>query len=365
MFLPKLYARSNTGAVLEWTVEVEDDGYRVISGQEGSPNQVTSEWRKCCPKNVGKTNATTAAEQALSEAQSKWDKKLKSKGYFVNRNDIDNDLGFVEPMLARKYGEVEFVFPVYSQPKLDGMRCIAKKDGLWSRGGKKIISVPHIFNALKPLFSINSCYIFDGEIFCEKYKNDFNQIISLAKKTKPTQEDLDLSENYLQYWIYDFPSDKNVFSKRIENLKKLIPHNKSLVVVPTDLIKNEDDLNIKYFGYLSSGQEGQMIRTDDIYENKRSNFLLKRKEFIDDEFKIIDISEGTGNRSGVFGRAHLITSTGVEFEANARGNESFYKELLQNKSKYIGKMATVRYQNLTPDGKPRFGVIVSIRDIDY
>jgi len=119
-----------------------------------------------------------------------------------------------------------------------------------------------------------------------------------------------------------------------------------------------------YAEYLKDGQEGQMIRINDVYENKRSKFLLKRKEFIDDEFRIVDISEGNGNRSGMFGRAHLITSSGIEFEANARGNVSFYEELLKNKSEYIGKMATVRYQNLTPDGKPRFGVIITIRDYE-
>jgi DNA ligase-1 len=101
-----------------------------------------------------------------------------------------------------------------------------------------------------------------------------------------------------------------------------------------------------------------------VYENKRSKFLLKRKEFVDDEFKILEITEGKGNRSGMFGRARLVTSSGIEFEANARGNEQFYIDLLKNKKNYIGEMATVRYQNMTPDGKPRFGVIVAIRNYD-
>ena len=43
-------------------------------------------------------------------------------------------------------------YPIYSQPKLDGIRCIVKKDGMWSRNGKKIISAPHIHESLKPLF---------------------------------------------------------------------------------------------------------------------------------------------------------------------------------------------------------------------
>lgn len=139
---------------------------------------------------------------------------------------------------------------------------------------------------------------------------------------------------------------------------------KSIVIVDTALVNNQEELDTKYQEYLADGQEGQMIRTDDVYENKRSKFLIKRKEFIDAEFKILDITEGKGNRSGMFGRARLVTSKGVEFEANARGNEQFYIDLFNNRESYIGEMATVRYQNMTPDGRPRFGVIVAIRNYE-
>jgi DNA ligase-1 len=267
-------------------------------------------------------------------------------------------------MLAKKYEDVDFPFPVYTQPKLDGMRCIVRKDGMWSRTGKKIASAPHIYNALKHLFEEDPSLIFDGEIFCDKFKNDFNSIISLAKQTKPTKEDLDKSEASLQYWVYDLPSSELVFSKRNAELKKLLPKHNSIVMVDTALVNDQEELDAKYQEYLTDGQEGQMIRTDDVYENKRSKFLLKRKEFVDDEFKILEITEGKGNRSGMFGRARLVTSSGIEFEANARGNEQFYIDLLKNKKNYIGEMATVRYQNMTPDGKPRFGVIVGIRNYE-
>jgi ATP-dependent DNA ligase len=129
-------------------------------------------------------------------------------------------------------------------------------------------------------------------------------------------------------------------------------------------VKNKEELDERYSEYLTDGQEGQIIRVDGPYENKRSKFLIKRKEFIDAEFKILGITEGKGNRSGMFGRAQCITDAGVKFEANARGNEQFYIDLFENREKYRGKMATVRYQNMTPDGKPRFGVIVAIRDYD-
>ena len=358
-----LYSQDTNGRVRIWFMEQNGNKYRTHSGVEGSDKIVISDWSSADPKNVGKKNATSGENQATAEIDAQYTKKLKT-GYHTEKNNAAKGTSYVEPMLAKKYGEMDFAFPVYTQPKLDGMRCIVTKDGMWSRTGKPIVSAPHIYNALKSLFSENPNYIFDGELFCNKYKNDFNAIISLAKQTKPTSEDLVLSEKHLQYWIYDFPSSNKVFSARFADIKKLIPDHKSLVVVPTNLVNTQEELDSLYSEYLKDGQEGQMIRIDDIYENKRSKFLLKRKEFIDDEFRIVNISEGNGNRSGMFGRAHLITSGGVEFEANARGNVSFYEELLKNKSKYIDKMATVRYQNLTPDGKPRFGVIITIRDYE-
>jgi DNA ligase-1 len=360
--LPTLYSRTSTGATQTWSIEIDKNQYRVTSGLTDG-KRVVNEWTTCEGKNVGRANETTPSEQALSEAQSKWDKRAKT-GYTPDIKKIDTCMIYVKPMLAKKYGEVDFVFPVYTQPKLDGMRCICKVDGMWSRTGKKIMSAPHIHAALKFLFDKDDTLVFDGELFCDKYKNDFNSIISLAKQTKPTKEDLDKSEATLQYWVYDLPSSEEVFSKRSVELKNILPKNKSIVFVSTSLVNNKEELDAKYAEYLTDGQEGQMIRTDDVYQNKRSKFLLKRKEFVDAEFKILGITEGKGNRSGMFGRAQLITDAGVEFEANARGNEDFYIDLLKNAKKYIGEKATVRYQNMTPDGKPRFGVIVAIRNYE-
>lgn len=361
MFYPTLYTLDSLGNTRIWYIEQNNDKYRVVAGLKDG-EKVTSEWTVARGKNLGKSNETSNIEQAKAEIDARYKKQLKT-GYHTDICKI-NESKYVEPMLAKKYGDVEFSFPVYSQPKLDGMRCIIRNNGMWSRNGKEIVSAPHIYEALKPLFKINKNYIFDGELFCNKYKNNFNALISLAKKTKPTREDINISETHLQYWIYDFPSSKAIFSKRFLELQKLIPSHKSLVTVPTKLINNQEELDNVYIEYLSDGQEGQMIRSDGIYENKRSRFLLKRKEFIDDEFKIVNITEGKGNRARMFGRAYLITHNGIEFEANARGDEIYYKELLINKHNYIGKMATVRYQNLTPDGKPRFGVIITIRDYE-
>lgn len=362
--LPPLYSRTSNGAVQVWSIVVDGDGFYTVEGLKGG-KFTESKPTKCKPKNVGKANATTASEQAEVEAKAKWDKKIAS-GYFESEKDIDQ-VKFFEPMLAKKFGEVEFSYPVWTQPKLDGMRCIVKADGMWSRNGKKVVSAPHIFKALKPLFDKFPDLIFDGELFTDKLKNDFNKIMSLAKRTKPTQDELDESERLLQYHIYDFPSCKKNFTGRFNDLLNLFINDGKpdcIKIVHTQVVGNKEELDAEYAKFLEDGQEGQIIRTDSPYENKRSKYLLKRKEFLDEEFEILDIEEGKGTRSGMFGRAILKTKKGIEFEANARGTHEYYAELLKNKKDIIGKMATVRYQNLTPDGKPRFGVMVAIRDYE-
>jgi DNA ligase-1 len=359
---PTLYSRTSTGAIQQWTIEVEGNKFRTVSGQVDGA-KVTSSWSICEGKNIGKANETTPGDQAYLEAESKLDKK-KRTGYTPDKKAIDTCVTYTEPMLAKSFDKVDFEYPVYSQPKLDGMRCIVRADGMWSRTGKKIVSSPHIFEALKPLFDIDDTLIFDGELFANKLKNDFNQIMSLAKQMKPTPADLAASKAHLEYWVYDLPSSNSDFGDRSKELKALLPKKDCLVLVPTAFVKDKEELDAAYSEYLTDGQEGQIIRVDGPYENKRSKYLIKRKEFLDDEFKILDITEGKGNRSGMFGRALCVTKKGVEFEANARGNQEYYTELLKNKKKYIGQMATIRYQNMTPDGKPRFGVMITVRDYE-
>ena len=130
-------------------------------------------------------------------------------------------------------------------------------------------------------------------------------------------------------------------------------------------IKSHEEV-IKHNDYfVSKGYEGVILRVpNSVYENKRSKNLLKYKTFIDDEFKIIDIVEGTGNRTGMAGNLTLQMNNGKIFNAGIRGGEDYYKQLLIDKNKYIGKLATVRYQNLSVDGIPRFPVAVNIAPID-
>lgn len=364
MKLPILYSRTNTDSIQTWSIEIFENKYRTHYGQLNSDKIQTTEWTLCEGKNTGKKNATSDADQSLKEASATWNKK-KESGYFENITDIDEVI-FTEPMLAKNFNDYkdDLKYPVYSQPKLDGIRSIVKKDGMWSRNGKPIVSAPHVLTSLSSFFNKFPNAILDGELYCDKLSNDFNKICSLVKKTKPTQQDLEESAKTIQYWVYDWILPKN-FGDRSSDINIEIISDDIIRKVPTHRVTTINQLNELYEKYLDVGFEGQMIRLDDCYENKRSKYLLKRKEFKDEEFVILDIIEGFGNKSGMAGNMAFKNHKGIEFNSNIKGDRNYLRELLTNKNKYIGKKATVKYFNLTPvDEIPRFPYVVSIRDYE-
>ena len=103
-----------------------------------------------------------------------------------------------------------------------------------------------------------------------------------------------------------------------------------------------------------------MLRLNLPYENKRSKSLLKHKSFIDTEYKIIGVEQGKGNLTGKMGALVFKTSEGDTFNASINGGWDYLEELWNSKDKLIGKQATVKYFNLTPDGKPRFPKVIKI-----
>ena len=365
---PTLYKRTSAGKVQIWFAVVDGDRYRTTSGQQDG-KMTTTEWTIAKPKNEGRANATTAEQQATLEVEAEYEKKL-ARDYHMSLDRIDEAMRF-KPMLASKWKDRKDKVSgrVFVQPKLDGMRCIAKADGLWSREGKPIYGAPHIFELLKPIFDQYPDTIFDGELYNHDLKDDFNQIVSAAKKQKPTEEDLTVSQEKLQYWVYDLPSHIDTFGERTRILQNMINNrtallqSPSIVITPTCYIMAEE-VDSLAAEYIEAGYEGAMVRTAGKYENKRSNTLIKWKEMQDEEFTIVDIQEGDGNRSGMAARVVVSLPDGRHFSAGLIGNVSYCKQLLDERDQHIGKLGTVVFQNYTPDGVPRFPKFKGVRDYE-
>jgi DNA ligase-1 len=366
-YLPRLYSRTSSGAINHWTIEICPTlgRYRTSYGQlEGKTT--TSEWTSVVATNVGRSNERDLATQARFEAQAAW-KKKKDSGCFESIEDIDQPT-FIEPMLAKKWEDLEkkVSFPLFCQPKLDGMRAVISRHGAFTRNGKPWLTIPHILADLAPLFEQYPNLILDGELYCHGLHDDFNKISSLIKKTKPTAEDLIESSEIIEFWWYDTADSTRSFKQRTtfirEAYEQLNLNEMSIVMVDTHEVETKTKLDELYGKFMEEGFEGQMVRIDKPYEFKRSPTLLKRKEFQDEEYEIVGIYEGNGNKSGMAGYAVMKRADGVTFRSNIKGSHAFLKTLLPKADSLVGTFATIKYFNLTPDGIPRFPYLIRLRD---
>lgn len=354
---PILYKLTVNNQIQQWQIVVENNTFYTIEGiKEG---KLTKSLPTIChPKNIGKSNELTANQQAYVEALAKYKKKVES-GY---SETLLKEHKFFIPMLAHNLDidTLDYGIGVYIQPKLDGIRAISKDNKLTSRNGKEFLSCPHL---------LQNEVIIDGELYSHEYSQDFNQIISLVKRTKILAHHLEETKKKIKHYVYDFPIVQDVFSKRYKELQKwLNTFNKKefIELVPTFKIENKQDLLTFHEQFIEKGYEGSIIRLDKgPYEHKRSKQLLKHKEWKDYEYTILDVIEGIGNRAGTVGKFLLKLDDNNTFESNIKGEFSYLRQLLKEKESIIGKKATVKFFNLTPAGVPRFPYVIKIDRDNY
>lgn len=354
----KLYKRDNNGNIREWYMEYDHEKYRTHSGVLNGKT-VTSGWKFAEAKNVDKKNATTVEEQVELEVSYQYEKQVNQGKYHDNINTVDKGAGFFEPMLAHKYDKKKHRFPFYSQPKLDGIRCVVTLDSMTSRNGKAFVSSPHILESLEPVFAEYPDIVIDGELYNHDLKKDFEKIVSLARKTKPTTADILECKNLIEFHVYDVYIPDMTYSQRMEFINMNIKDRSPTIKVVSSAIVNNEEEQLKLFSeYIEQGYEGQMLRDpESFYENKRSNGLLKFKEFEDAEYVIVDILEGVGNWAGMAKSVEIRLEDGTTQHSGMKGNFEFNRWVLENREHLIGTQATVKSQGRTVDGKLRFPVV--------
>ena len=390
---------SKSGKPMDWDIEVKEEGgngiIMVSRGYRGGAIQ-TNVTTVTEGKNLGKKNETTPFQQAVLEARATWNKK-QAEGYTVvasggsyrssNSNSSSNSAAATSivasratelilsaplPMLANKWPERKkyIHFPCLVQPKYDGTRTIAicglpeGEPCLFSRQRKAYAHLEHIQAIVRKL---PKGLILDGELFTTKAH--FQTIVGLAKKKTLTEEDR-VQHNLLELHCYDIVDPVKPFTERYAILQDLFRSHASVIgttlqLCPTKEVTKESDLQKAHDEYVAAKFEGLMIRNKaGLYAvGDRSNDLLKMKEFEDDEFKIIGFYEADGAEKGCV-MWRCVTPKGIEFGCRPEGTREDRQELFKHGSDYIGKLLTVRYQNLTPDGVPRFPVGITIRDYE-
>lgn len=348
-----LYGVTKNGDAKQWSVWTENDTIYVEHGKVGGKLQIKT--TICSPKNVGRANETTASQQAESEAQSKWNKQYDK--YY--RESIEDAKSILDEgvMLAQDYTKKPHYLAdtFYASPKLDGLRVksVLKDNLVWkSRGNKEYPVPPHIIPELKDVMERFELEQLDGEGYV--FGLPLQHIQSCIKKHNHNTP-------RVVYCIFDVPMLSGSWEKRLGILQRIedyMEHKsyKWVKVVPQTLL-HKDALDGYLKTQLDKGFEGAMMRNKDagdyLFQNNRSNDLLKYKIMQDSEAKVIGCEEDK-NGQGLFTMEWKspYNKKVVNFELSMNGSQD--ENTYENLNKRIGEFVTFKYQDYTEEGKPTF-----------
>ena len=283
-----------------------------------------------------------------------------------------------KPMLAYPVSDkpIDYDKPTFIQPKLDGVRCLIQaeftdvfknmKVKAYSRTGKEWKNINHILLKLIPFFEKHPNVILDGELYNHDFKDDFESIISMVRKTKPTREDMLKSSHNVQFHCYDTVMEHVPYHDRALFLLTNLKESYCVKFLPPVRVDCEERAQLHHQENLGAGYEGSILRTNDTYQCKRSHSLRKFKDFHDTEATIVGYVEGKGKRKGTLGKFLMVDANGVEFGCPP-GKGYNYKDLadiLKNVKDYVGKVATFTYFEKTKAGSYRHPLFKCIRNYE-
>jgi len=281
----------------------------------------------------------------------------------------------IKPMLAYKVDKkpIDWSENVFMQPKLDGVRCLIQLNDAgeviaYSRNHKPWLNILHILSNLKPFFQDNPDVVLDGELYNHDLRDNFEKIISLVRKQKPTASDRVESCDLVQFHCYDYIETvmDQPYGYRMNQLTTSDMYSYCVKYVPTNLILRMDDARVYHSRNLANGYEGSILRLDRPYQCKRSYSLQKFKDFHDTEATIVGYVPGKGKRTGTLGKFLMIDADGIEFGCPPGKGYTYKKlaDILTNIDDYIGQTATFTYFERTKANSYRHPMFKTIRNYE-
>jgi DNA ligase-1 len=265
--------------------------------------------------------------------------------------------------LANSYDEkmakkVDFNDTWFVSRKLDGCRCICIIDEngepkYFSRAGNEFMTLKNLDAEIISLGLKNM--VIDGEI-CMLDANgneNFQGIIKEIKRKDHTIEnpffymfDLLTMEEFINkegttpFGIRNVQLDNLFFQREFNHIDYL----------PQTILLDERMLTYHAVQAKENGWEGLMLRKDAPYQGKRSNDVLKVKQFYDAEYIVVDV-ENAVNRVIVDGkeveemmmRNVVIEHKGNRVQVGSGFNHEQKRFYFENPNEIIGKQITVQY----------------------
>jgi ATP-dependent DNA ligase len=324
------------------------------------------------------TNLDKLLRQPQKEKQ-KENKRIQENGLLV---DFETN---IRPMHCQKWSDEDKVLKyfdfdegVYVQPKLDGIRAIIRLEKvdddyycvMTSRQGKQFLFLKHLRESIKNLlYPKYKDIILDAELYFHNSKNiktkeRFN-IIQKSCRTVSSSPFKD--EELLQVYIFDIIDETKNQEERFQLLEKILKNNIDTNInrVQTFIVNDNEELETRNREFKGDNFEGTVVRAKDLmYESdKRSLRMRKYKEFQDEEYEIIGHFKKTGVADEQFVWI-CKNEKNKEFKVKPRGTKDQRLEWYKDRDEYIGQQLTVKFQELTKDGVPRFPVGIAIRNYE-
>ncbi len=321
----------------------------------------------------GRANERNTFTQALIYAVGEYNKRINN-GYTRDIKVTKTDKNLYYAMSAKKYDDEihKITFPCYSQPKLDGVRCLMTRKGSrvikYSRDQKEWPNFDEFDEILAPIFDEWPTIVLDGELY--KHGKRLQQIVGVARNETKSMD--------LDYCIFDMflPNVPDLtFRERLEYLDDINMTIKSprIIIVETKLVNSFTEIDKLYNSYIKRGYEGQMIRIAEshyaISKNRevRSGNILKRKKKFSDEFEFVRaIAAEKGRAMGTF-IGEFKTKNNKLFRATPKGMtipemREFYNLVHSDIKNYVGKMATIEYEEVSSEEIPLRTKFVTFRE---
>jgi len=281
-----------------------------------------------------------------------------------------------KPMLAYPVSAkpIDYSKPTFIQPKLDGVRCViqlnheANERGefpieAYSRTGKPWKNIDHILEELYPFFDKFPNVILDGELYNHDLRDNFEKIISLVRKTKPTDQDRQEASELTQFHCYDIIDETMEFDQRLNFIRNQVPITYCIKDVET---LQTDEANAHFIHTINkeNGYEGSIVRTNDTYHCRRSHNLRKFKDFHDSEAILLAWVEGKGKRKGTVGKFMAVDADGNEFGMPVMDKFKYLQDNFKVMRGWVGKTATFTYFERTKANSYRHPLFKAIRDYE-
>lgn len=341
--------------VVSAVAELPDGGQMIVSGSGSNTYTLRNSggaYSCTCPawKNQGAAPERRTCKH-LRKFRGDAAEEARLGGVLPQRAISKGDSGAnAPPLLLAHRWETQDPTGWWLSEKLDGVRAYWDGKQFISRLGNAYLAPDWFIEGL-PEFPL------DGELFAGRGR--FQHAVSVARR-------MDKGDGWssLAYVIFDAPALSHGFEDRIKHLEdhfgaKPWPQAR---VLEHRVCTGHDDLATELRRIEDLGGEGLMLRRPgSIYVAGRSDTLLKVKSFLDTEARVVGHQAGTGKHKGRLGALLVELADGTRFKVGTGLSDAERGDPPE-----VGDIITVRYQELTDAGVPRFPSYIGLRaDIDW